>query len=162
MLELIIASSLLTTMVGVAAVVMRAANTAWQAHQDDYTKIEQLQAGLRHMVRNLRSATAVTSITTAANTVGSLAVTSASGTTYTWTRDSATNQINFDNGGGGGAKMLTENITSLTFTGYKADCTTTTTTVSAIHSIKIQATVTQPHDATVTKTFSCWVWVRPW
>ena len=149
-------------MVGVAAVVMRAANTAWQAHQDDYTKIEQLQAAMRHMERNLRTATAVTAITAASNTTGSLSVTSPSATTYTWTRDNATNQINFNNGGGGGAVLLTENITSLTFTGYQADCTTATTTLANIRSIKISASVTQPHDTNVTKTFTCWVWIRPW
>ena len=160
MLELIIASSLLTTIVTASAVVMRAANTAWQSHLDDYTRIEAAQAAVRQMVRNLRQSASVTSITAANNTTGSLAVVSSSGATYTWTRDNSTNNLNFNNGSG--SNLLAENITSLTLTGYQEDGATATTTVALIHSIKIFATVQLPHDSNVTRTFSSWAWLRPW
>ncbi|HZZ73524.1 MAG TPA: hypothetical protein VFE24_14825 [Pirellulales bacterium] len=160
MLELMIASSLLTTIVTATAVVMRSASTAWQDHQDDYTRIEQAQACVRQMVRNLRQASSVASISAANNTSGSLSVISTSGATYTWTRDNATNQVNFNNGSG--ASLLAENITALSFTAYQEDGVTATTNLAQIHSIKTFVTVQLPHDANITRTFSCWTWIRPW
>src|SRR4051812_39113079 len=59
LIELIFASALTTTLITATAILLRGSYSAWQAHSGDYLKIEAAQATLRHIVRQVRQATAV-------------------------------------------------------------------------------------------------------
>jgi len=158
MLEIIIAGTLLTTAVTAVSVVMRGAQSAWAAHLADYSKYDAAQGVVRHLVRNIRQADSVVSITAPATTAGSLTLLMASGSQYVWTRNGSTNEVNF--GVGSATNLLGEGITELSFTAYKADGTTTTTTASEVQLIKVTAKVQVVHDSTITRTISSYAWVR--
>jgi hypothetical protein len=158
MLELIVASTLLLTLVTAVSLIMRGSYAAWQGHSGDYVKIEAAQATLRHLVRNLRQANSVTAITVSSNTAGSISALMPSGQTYVWARNSGTNEVNF--GVTSATDLLAEGISELTFTGYHADGVTATTVVADIQAVKCQARVQLPRETSATRTVSAWVWLR--
>jgi hypothetical protein len=158
LLELIIASTLLLTVVTAVSVVVRGSYAAWTGHSGDYLKIEAAQATLRHVVRNLRQASSVTAITSASNTAGSLSALMSSGQTYVWARNGGTSEVNF--GVSAASNLLAEGISELTFTGYRADGVTATTVVTEIQAVKCQVRVQLPRDTSATRTISSWVWLR--
>jgi hypothetical protein len=160
LIELIFASILTTTLVTAIAVVLRGGYSAWQAHSGDYVKIESANATLRHIVRQVRQATSVTAITASNNASGSLSVLLPSGQTDVWTRNNATNEVNF--GVTSATNLLSEGITALYFTGYKADGITATTTVAQIRAIKCQVQFTLPRDTGGARTITSWAWLRAW
>jgi hypothetical protein len=101
----------------------------------------------------------VTSITAPGNTAGSLSFTKARRQTRTWARN-GTNDVYFNNGSSN--QLLAKGITSLTFTGYEADGTTTTTTVTDIQIVQCRVQITLPRGGGVTRTLTSRAWVRCW
>jgi hypothetical protein len=114
---------------------------------------------LRHVVTQMRQASSVSAITAANNIAGSLTFTTPTSVNKTWTRN-ATNDVYFNNGTSN--QLLAKNINSLTFTGYKADGVTATTTVADIQVVQCQLQITLPRGAGVTRTLTTRAWVRTW
>jgi type II secretory pathway pseudopilin PulG len=160
LLELIVTSVLLTTLITSVTLVLRSARTAWQAHEDDAARIHAAHATLRHVIRKLRQGAAVTAITAASDPSGSIAVTMSDGTTATWARNNATNEVYY--GTAAADQLLAEHITQLTFTGYQSDGATATTTPSEIRAVKCQVRVNLPRDTGGTRDVVCWAWLRSW
>ena len=110
--------------------------------------------------RQLRQATAVTAITAAGNTHGQPVVHDwPAGVTRTWARN-ASSDVYFNNGTSN--QLLAKSINSLTFTGYKADGVTATTTVTDIQVVQCQVQITLPRGAGVTRTLTTRAWIRSW
>jgi prepilin-type N-terminal cleavage/methylation domain-containing protein len=160
LLEIMIASAMLATVMTAVAVVVRSSYASWKAHENDVERIEAAHATVRHIVRNLRQADSVTAITAKTATAGSLTVLMTDGTTLTWARNSSTNEVNHTINSV--ESLLSENITELSFIGYEQDATTETTTVGDIHAIKCTAKVVLPVESGGDRTVSCWVWIRTW
>jgi prepilin-type N-terminal cleavage/methylation domain-containing protein len=160
LLELIIASALLTVVVAGVGVVLRGMHVAWQAHDGDVKRIQAAHATLRHIVRQCRQGTAVTALTASGNTAGSLSLTLSDGSTAVWARNAATNEVNF--GIGAASDLLAEHITELTFTGYEADGVTPTTTPADVRSVKCRVRVDLPRDTNGARYVSSRVWLRSW
>ncbi len=160
MLELIMATTLLATMVTAVALLLRTGHTAWRAHEEDAIGLESAHATLRHLARNIRQAKSVTAISAAADNNGTLSLLMPSNQTLVWARNAATNEVLF--GVGSANTLLAEGITELSFTGYKGDGVTTTTVVGDIQSVLCRARVVLPRDVSGTKDVRCWAWLRSW
>jgi hypothetical protein len=160
LLELIVASAMLTTVVAGVGVVLRGMHLAWQAHEQDSKRIQAAHATLRHIVRQCRQATAVTAITAPGDTAGALSVTLPSGSTAAWARNAGTHEVNF--GIGAANNLLAEFITELTFTGYAGDGVTATTTPSSIRSVECRVRVDLPRETNGLRYVSTRAWLRSW
>jgi type II secretory pathway pseudopilin PulG len=160
MLELVFASALLTTLVTAVAVLVRGGYAAWQAHSGDYVLIEAANATLRHMVRNVRQATAVTKISGSGTGSVKLEVTMPSGQTYAWERKGSNNEVDF--GIGSANNFLADGITNLYVTGYQADGTTVASSNAAVRAVKLQVQFQLPRDTGGTRLLTSWVWLRAW
>lgn len=153
------ATAIMATITASVVVVMRSSYAIWNAQEADIDILENGYGVLRHFVTQMRQATSITAITASNNTLGSLSFTTFSGATRTWTRN-ASNDVYFNNGTSN--QLLAKSINSMTFTGYKADGVTATTTVSDIQVVVCQVQITLPRGAGVTRTLSTRAWVRSW
>jgi type II secretory pathway component PulJ len=160
LLELILASAMLTTVVTAAAVVLRGMHVAWQAHDDDARRIQAAHATLRHMVRRCRQAQAVSAITAATDSAGALSLLMPDGSTAAWSRNAASNEVLY--GSGAATHLLAEQITELTFTGYKSDGVTATTIPGEIRMVRCQVGVDLPRETGGSRNVACWAWLRSW
>jgi prepilin-type N-terminal cleavage/methylation domain-containing protein len=160
LLELVISASMLAVLMVAIGGVLRTSRQAWEAHEGDYQRLDALHATVRHIVRSVRQADGVTEISAAGDTSGRLGLLLVDGSTVVWDHDSITSKVNY--GVTTPTNLLAENITTLRFTGYRADGVTATTTTNLVQNIMIEASVTLPREAGGTKTISSWAWVRSW
>lgn len=160
LLELVIATSMLATVMTTISVVMRTSRQAWEAHEDDYTRIESAHATLRHIVRQVRQADAVTEISNRNDNSGRIGLLLPSGDTRIWDHDANTNTVNC--GIGSPDSLLAPDITGLRFIGLRADAATDATTADEVQCLQIDVTVQLPRDVNGTRTVSSWAWVRSW
>ena len=159
LLEMMAATAIMATLTASVVVVMRSGYAVWNAQEDDIDILDNGYGVLRHLVTQMRQATAVTAITASGNTQGSLSFTTSTGATQTWTRN-ATSDVYFNNGTSN--QLLAKSIDSLTFTGYKADGVTATTTVTDIQVVECEVQITLPRGAGVTRTLTTRAWIRSW
>ncbi len=160
LLELIIASSMMAVLLTAATLVLRTSRQAWEAHEGDYTRLEGLHATLRHMVRQVRQADAVTAISAAGDNSGALTLAMPDGSTVAWDHDGATSTVRC--GVTTADQLLSTNITGLNIVGYKPDGVTATTVPSEIQNLKASVTVQLPRETNATRTYSSWAWIRSW
>jgi hypothetical protein len=160
LLELIIASAMLTTVVAGVGLVLRGMHLAWQAHEQDSKRIQAAHATLRHVVRECRQASAVTAITAPTETAGSLSVALPDGSTAVWARNSGSDEVNF--GIGAANDLLGEYIRELTFTGYAGDGVTATTTPGEIRSVECRVRVDLPRETNGSRYIRSRAWLRSW
>jgi len=153
------ACAIMATVTTSVFVVMNTGYSVWTAQEADIDVLENGYGVLRHFVRQMRQATAITAITASGNTLGSLSFTTSTGATCTWARNGS-NDVYYNNGTSN--QLLAKGITSLTFTGYKADGVTTSTTVGEIQVVQCQVQITLPRGAGITRTLSTRAWVRTW
>jgi prepilin-type N-terminal cleavage/methylation domain-containing protein len=159
LLEMMAATAIMATLTASVVVVMRSGYAVWNAQEADIDVLDNGYGVLRHVVTQMRQATNVTAITASSNTQGSLSFTTSTGATCTWARNSSSD-VYFNNGTSN--QLLAKNINSLTFTGYKADGVTATTTVTDIQVVQCQAQITLPRGAGVTRTLTTRAWIRSW
>ena len=160
LLELIIASSMMALLLTAVTLVLRTSRQAWEAHEGDYTRLEGLHGSLRHIVRQVRQADAVTAISAATDNSGGLSLAMPGGSTIVWDHDGTTSTIK--SGVTTADQLLANNITGLNIVGYKADGVTATTVPAEIQSLRIAVTVQLPREQFGTRTYSSWAWVRSW
>lgn len=153
------ATAIMATLTASVVVVMRSGYAVWNAQEADLDVLDNGYGVLRHFVTQMRQATGVSSITAAGNTLGNLSFTTPTGVTRTWARN-ASSEIYFNNGTSN--QLLAKSINSLTFTGYKADGVTATTTLSDIQVVQCQVQITIPRGAGVTRTLTTRAWIRAW
>ena len=162
LLELIVATTLMAAMVATVTVVLRTGHVAWEAQQGDAAQIMAANATVRHIVRRVRQAQAVTSITPPGSVPGKLSVLMPSGEEMVWDHDVGKTEVAFGIDTNNPKDLLSTGITEMSFTGYEADGTTETAVEEDIHSVKCQVVVELPRDANGTRTVSCWAWLRAW
>ena len=160
LLEMMVATTIMATLMASVVVVMRSGFAVWNAEQADIDALENADAVVRHFVQQMRQADSVTAISAPSDTTGDLSFLTATGATRSWSHNGAPKEINFNNGVSSG--LLANNIDTLTFTGYEADGVTQTTVVDDIQVVKCTVQVTLPQGAGVTRTVSCQAWIRSW
>jgi len=159
LLEMMAATAIMATITASVVVVMRSGYAVWNAQEADIDVLENGYGVLRHFVTQMRQATAVTAITASGNALGSLSFTTPTPVTRTWARN-ASNDVYFNNSTNN--HLLAKNINSMTFTGYKADGITATTTVGEIQVVQCQVQITLPRGGGVTRTLTTRAWIRAW
>lgn len=160
LLEVVIATSMLAMVMGAVSMILRTSRQAWEAHEADYTRIEAAHATLRHLVREVRQADAVTAISLATDNSGQLGLLMPTGVTRLWDHDDSTNTVNFTATSGSG--MLAADITGLRLTGLRADGTTPTTVADEVQFLKIDVTIQLPREVNGARVVSSHVWLRSW
>lgn len=160
LLEMMIATAMMATLMTSVVVVMRSGFAVWNAQTADIDTLENGYGVLRHFVQQMRQADVITLISAANDTSGDLTFTTATGVVRTWSHNGAPEQIHFNNGVHN--HLLAKNIDTLTFTGYEADGVTQTTVVNDIQVVKCAVQVTLPHGSGTTRTLSCRAWIRSW
>jgi prepilin-type N-terminal cleavage/methylation domain-containing protein len=158
LLEMMTATAIMATLMTAVVVVVQSGYAVWNVQEQDMDVAENGYAVLRHFVRQVRQAQAVTSISAAGDTSGYLSLLGANGDTQTWTHDSS--QVMFDDGGS--PALLARQINQLSFTGYEADGVTPTTVVDDIQVVRCTVQLTLPHGGGETRTISCRAWLRSW
>lgn len=161
LLELVIASTMLAIAMTSIAVIMRSGRQAWEAHEADYTRIEAAHATLRHVVREIRQADAVTAITASSDNSGAITLLMPSGDSKSWDHVGASNRVNF------GVNvtptdLLADEITGLRFSGFQADGATAAASADDTQCVRIDVTVQLPRETGGTRVVTSWAWVRSW
>lgn len=153
--------AMMATLMTASFALVRTSHNAWLKHRDDSQQRQMALSALQQIVRRVRQATRVTSITVASNTAGALTLLMSDNTKSYWSRNSGTNQLLY--GTTSASNLLATGITETSFTGYKADGTTATTSVALIHAVKctLKYTLTRP-SGTTTETVSCTAFLRSW
>jgi type II secretory pathway component PulJ len=160
LLELVIASSMMALLLTAVTLLLRTSRQAWEAHAENYTRLEGLHATLRHIVRQVRQADAVTAVSTATDNSGGLTLAMPDGSSVAWDHDGTTNTVK--SGITTADQLLANNITGLNIVGYKADGVTPTAVPAEIQSLRIAVTVQLPREQFATRTYSSWAWIRSW
>ena len=161
LLELIIASTVMTILMTSIGVLLRSSRRAWEVHSNDYVRVESGHATLRHIVREVRQAKSVTALSLSSDNSGKLTVEMENGDTKSWNHNA--NAVYFGvNVGGTPTDLLADNITGLRITGYRANGLTLTATPDQVQCLLVEVTVTFPREANSDQTMRSWVWVRSW
>jgi prepilin-type N-terminal cleavage/methylation domain-containing protein len=160
LMEMLTATAIMAVIMGSAVVVVRSGYAAWNAYEQDIDRAENAYGVLRHFVRQMRQAQAVTAISPANDTTGDLSYTTAAGVTQSWSLNGGTGNVTFNNGTTNG--VLARSINQLTFTGYEADGVTATTVVDDIQVVKCTVQVTLTQGGGTTRTVSAKAWIRSW
>lgn len=161
MLELVVAMTIMATLSTATMVLLRTSQTAWNRHQADYARRQNAVAAARHLVRKIRQAAAVAAISPAADPSGSLSIERGDGAIYVWDHDSVADEILY--GQNTATDPLADSITALSFTGYKADGTTTTVAPESIYSVRFQISYELERAAGPTvEQITGQAWLRRW
>ena len=160
LLEMMVATAIMATLMASVVVVMRSGFAVWNAQEADIDVLENGYGVLRHFAQQMRQADSVTLISLPSDTSGDLSFLTSTGVTRTWSHNGGPEEVYFNNGASN--QLLAKKIDTLTFTGYEADGVTQTTVVNDIQVIKCAVQVTLPHGAGVTRNISCRAWVRSW
>jgi type II secretory pathway pseudopilin PulG len=160
LLEMMVATAMMATLMASVVVVMRSGYAVWNAQEADIDVLENGYGVLRHFVQQMRQADSVTAISLPSDTTGDLSFVTPTGVTRSWSHNGGSEEVYFNNGSSNG--LLAKNIDTLTFTGYEADGVTSTTVVDDIQVIKCAVQITLPQGAGVTRTVSCQAWIRSW
>jgi hypothetical protein len=162
MLELIIATTMMTMVLVSVSVVLRTSRAAWDAHESDFVRMETAHSTVRHIVRAMRTAASVTAISDANSSSGSLAIQATDGKTWAWSHNSTGSSVNY--GENTASSLLGNNIVGLQFVGYEADGLTPTTNVAEIQCVHVTVTVQLDRELASqrNRSVSSWAWVRTW
>jgi hypothetical protein len=158
LLEMMVATTMMATLMTTVVVVVRSGYAVWNAQEQDIDIAENANAVLRHFVRQLRQAESVTAISAPSSTSGSLTFRTAAGVDQSWSLNS--NQVMFNDGAA--TQLLAPAIDELTFVGYEADGTTQTTVADDIQVVRCIVKVTLLRGAGQVRTASCRAWIRSW
>ena len=159
-MEMLAATTIMAVVMTSVIVVVRSGYAVWNAYEQDVDVAENAYGVLRHFVRQMRQATAVTAISASSDTTGDLSYTTATGVTQTWSLNGGTSQVSFNNGTA--TNVLANDINQLIFEGFEADGVTTTTVVADIQIVKCTVQITLTQGGGTTRTVSAKAWIRSW
>ncbi|MEO1526858.1 MAG: hypothetical protein AAFX06_15585 [Planctomycetota bacterium] len=161
LLELVIAGSLLATVMASLSLVMRTSRQSWETIDTEYWRLHRMQAVSRHVIRQAREATSVATISPAGTL---LTIESPSGTaSWEWrsTYGDDANVVLY-RAPTGAESVLARDIDSLQFVGYGADGFTAESDASRVHVVQVRVAVTLPRAVATQRSITSKVWLRAW
>jgi hypothetical protein len=157
---MIIASTLMTMVLATVSVVMRTGRAAWEAHEADFTRLAAGHATLRHIVRQVRQAEAVVSVTPASDPSGSISIRLPNDTVLAWEHDGLADSVLF--GQSTADNLLADGIAQLRFQSYCADGVTPALSADQVQCLVVTLAVNLDRENNPLRTISSWVWIRSW
>ena len=124
LLELVVTSALMATLITSATVLLRTSQNAWAVAGSEQVKIDSANATLRHLIRQLRQAEGVESISEPTDTSAKIVVRMPDGSQRTWQLTGTTTE--YRNGSTGAYTPLANDVDKMIFVGYQADGATAT------------------------------------
>ncbi|QDU89914.1 hypothetical protein Pla175_33110 [Pirellulimonas nuda] len=160
LLELITAAAITSSLMTASLVVVRSSYEAWRLHDAEAEAADQTYAVLRHIVRSLRQAQAVTAITGPTDDAGEMSLISVSGDRVAyiltgsgvveyWLNNESTNT------------KLAHGLTGLTFQGLAADGVSTAQSPGDVQAVRILAAYNSGFGE-AGRTVTCLAWMRSW
>jgi|GEM_PF-1173062 len=160
LLELLVSMTVLTVLMTSITVVLRTSRQAWSTHQSDLLATQTAHAVVRHIVRELREADSVISVTGTTAPAGDLTIRNASGTQLRWQHNTTTKQVLFtDTSISNTAQVLADNVQFVRFTAYAPDGITQTLASEQMQSLKVDVAVPLPSTGGI-RSIGSWVWLR--
>lgn len=160
MLELMIASAMLATLLAAISLVLRTGRAAWDAQEADFARIEAGHATVRHIVRQIRQARRVQAISDPWDTSGSLSLVDTNDVVLAWSHDEGTGRVLY--GINTANQLLAPEISGLRFEGLQADGVTPATSPADVQLIRVEVTLQLPRENAGGRTIGSWAWMRTW
>ncbi|GIW90868.1 MAG: hypothetical protein KatS3mg109_1300 [Pirellulaceae bacterium] len=160
LLELIIASTLLTLLMTSVATLLRTSRLAWQVQQEDAARMESAYGALRHVVRWVRQAESLVAASDASNNSGYLTIQLPNKERFAWRHDPSSAQLLF--GKGTADQLLAEKIEGFTVETFRADGVTPTSDPDQVQCLRISIRVRLPGEKNRPHTVRSWVMMRAW
>ncbi len=158
LLEVVVAAGMMAALMTAGMVLLRTSQSVWEGYQDDHDRLEAGHAVVRHVVRHVRQADAITSLKPADDGTGRLTITTPSGEEYTWGLAGTAAQLAVD----GVRGPLALGISTLEFVGYEADGVTVAATETDVQCVECTVTVQLPRTSGETRTIRGRAWRRGW
>jgi prepilin-type N-terminal cleavage/methylation domain-containing protein len=162
LLELMAAVTIMATLMASVVVLVRSSYSAWQAHETDMEAAETAYATLRHVVRHVRQAAAVSAISTSGDTSGNLSLIMHTGEIRLWQHNGGSKQVLYGVAPAVANQLVADGVNQMVFLGLEADGTTTTALVEDIRCVKCTVQVTMPAGGGTSRTLSSHAWLRSW
>ena len=161
LLELVIAGSMLATVVASLSLVMRTSRQAWETIDGEYWRLHRMQAVSRHVIRQTREASAIVSIDPSGSAM-TLALPDGNAT-WEWRSsfDGDPNVVLYRSTSGS-QSVLARDIDSIQFVGYGADGMTLEPDPDRMHVLELRVAVTLPRDSASQRSVTSKVWLRVW
>ena len=163
LIEMVIAMTLLSTVMTAVTVVLRTGREAWQTHEADHVRTRIAHASVRHIVRAVREASEIVSITTGVSSNSRLTVRLPDGDTLTWQHDSAGKTISLTQTSiSNTPSIIAENIETLEFVPSRVDGgLLSSSMMDRAQEIEIRVGVVLPRETPVVRRAIGRVWLRP-
>ena len=156
LLELVLTMALVGILISPVAALLTASHSVWEAQDSDHTRLEAAHATVRHLVRRIRQAEAVTAISAPTDTNGSITARMPDGRIFVWARQG--NKILF--GEDTATDLLSEGMSELSFIGYRKDGVSQTTDPNLIQIVKCTVRCRLARQRNAARTMSSWIWLR--
>ena len=163
LLELVIAMTLLSVVMTATTVVLRTARQAWEAHEADHVRIRTAHSAVRHIIRQVRDAAEVVSVTNSRKVSSTLSVRMNDGDQLTWKHDAKSKRILFTQTSvSKQATVLAEGIETLEFRPVRVDQTAYDSRLNdRVQELFVLVGVKLPREKPVVRTAMGVVWLRP-
>ncbi|MBI2870447.1 MAG: lamin tail domain-containing protein [Candidatus Omnitrophica bacterium] len=150
-LESILVVVLLALIVTAISPFFGTAFRVWQRADRQSEVMERARSGMDRLLKTIRQAGSVSSVTGSADVNGSIQLLDAYGSTFGFRRSTGSGDLEYDPPGSptgteGSYSTLADRVDSLTFTCYDVSGTTTTTTVADIRSIHVVLSASDEED----------------
>ncbi len=161
--EMVIAMTLLSTVMTAVTVVLRTGRDAWHAHEADHVRTRIAHASVRHIVRAVREASEILSITTGVSQNSRLTVRLPDGDTLTWQHDATGKTISLTQTSiSNTPSIIAQNIETLEFIPSRVDGGVfRSNMIDRAQEIEIRVGVVLPRETPVVRRAIGCVWLRP-
>lgn len=160
LLEMLVSMTVLTVLMTSITVVLRTSRQAWSSHQSDLLATQTAHAVIRHIVRELREADSVVSVTGSTAPAGDLTIRDASGNQLRWQHNTTTKQVLFtDTSVSNTAQVLADNVQFVRFTAYTPNGVNQTLSTEQMQFLKVDVAVPLPSTGGI-RAIGSWVWLR--
>ena len=156
LLEVLIATAMLATIVTSVTVVLRTNIDLWQDYQVSQINHDSAHGVMRHLIRQIRQCNSVVAISGSSDDTGTLELLMSDGTKYVWNADGSDVYYGEETA----STILGNGIAALTFTGYEADGTTETSDITKIQLIRCHIGYDSPKRSPARQQLESYAWIR--
>ena len=158
LLELTVSTAIVAIIITAATGAIRTSQGIWYEYDEDAAKLQSAHATALNLARELRQCVSVSAISGPSDTAGTITAVRSDSQVIVWALVSGEALFGINTAD----NLLADGLTSLTFTGYEADGSTTTTVPADIRSVEFVVTTVLDRPVNPTKNIRARVWLRAW